>query len=243
MAAPTTPRATGPAGRLLGLRPATVLAVLDETPTIRAVRLDPPTGFRHAAGQFVLLDVGGDRRPLSIASPPGAPALELATRLGPSPFKQALAALRPGDEVRISRPLGRYRLDRRRPAVILTGGIGITPIRSMLLAALADGYDRQIRLVASNRDEAEIPYRAELSALADAHPNLGVTWVVSGAGRHIDDDLVAPLVDELPDARFYVTGPAPMVRGLRDVLRRAGVPGRRIHVTRQTFPPTLRGAS
>ncbi len=81
---------------LVGARPATVLEVRAETPTILRLRLEPPAGFHHHAGQHAVLrlhtDQGPDLRPLSIASPPDANVLEFATRIGPSAYKQAFAA-------------------------------------------------------------------------------------------------------------------------------------------------------
>ncbi len=248
---PLIPGAAAPlVDRLLRTRTTTVRAVRAETPTIRVLELEPPPRFDNAAGQFVVLrletDEGPDLRPLSIASAPGEASVHLATRLGPSAFKRAVFALEPGATVRISRPMGRFRLDAAHPAVIVTGGIGIAPIRSMLRDALAGGYDNPIRLLFSNRNAEDVPYRDDLIRLAAAYPNLEITWVVSEGGRssagagvhvgHVDDHLLAPHVAELPSARFYLTGPAPMVSAMRDVLRRSGVPGRRIRSTEQTLP-------
>ena len=248
---PLIPGAAAPlVDRVLRTRTTTVRLVRAETPTIRVLELDRPPRFDNAAGQYLVLrletDEGPDLRPLSIASAPGDRSVQLATRLGPSAFKRAVAALAPGAAVTISRPMGRFRLDTARPAVIVTGGIGIAPIRAMLRHALGEGYVHPIRLVFSNRDVDEIPYRDDLTQLAAAHPNLEITWVVSDAGRssapagvhlgHVDDRLLAPHVAELPSVRFYLTGPTPMVAAMRSVLRRAGISGRRIRSTEQTLP-------
>ena len=96
--------------RVVGARPATVLDLRAETPTIVRLRLERPAGFDHHAGQHAVLrlqtDEGPDLRPLSIASPPHADELEFATRIGPSAYKRAFAALEPGDRVKVSRPMG-----------------------------------------------------------------------------------------------------------------------------------------
>ena len=246
-----SPRIAPTVDRLLHTRPATVLAVRAETPTIRVLELEPPAGFHHEAGQYLVLRIqtqdGPDLRPLSIASPPGASTIELATRLGTSSFKRTLAALEPGATVSISGARGTFRLDTKRPAVMVTGGIGIAPIRSMLCHAVAQGYDHPIRLVYANRAPEEIAFHDELAGLAATFPSLQITWVVSAtseasvtatgmhAGR-IDDTVLAPHVDALPDARFYLTGPAPMVADMRAALRHAGVPRRRVRSSEQTLP-------
>lgn len=246
-----SPRMAPTVDRLLHTRPATVVAVRAETPTIRVLELEPPAGFHHEAGQYLVLRIetpdGPDLRPLSIASPPGASTIELATRLGASSFKRALAVLEPGATVSVSRARGTFRLDTKWPAVIVTGGIGIAPIRSMLRHAVAQGYEHPIRLVYANRAPEEIAFHRELADLAATFPNLQITWVVSAtsdppvapAGMHaggVDDDVLGPHVSALPDARFYLTGPAPMVADMRAALRHAGVRRRRLRSSEQTLP-------
>lgn len=246
-----SPRTAPTVDRLLRTRTTMVVQARAETPTVRVLQLEPPAGFHHEAGQYLVLRIdtqdGPDLRPLSIASAPGAPTIELVTRLGTSSFKRALAALEPGTTVRISSPRGSFRLDTKRPAVIVTGGVGIAPVRSMLSHALAHGYDHPIRLVYGNRHPNEVAFHDDLADLSATFPNLEINWVVSanseasaaGTGMHvghIDDRVLAPHVAALPDARFYLTGPAPMVAEMRTLLRHAGVRRRRVRSSEQTLP-------
>ncbi len=248
---PVAPRFAIPViDAVLGTRPATVIGVRAETPTLRLLRLQRPHGFHHRAGQHAVLrlqtDRGPDLRPLSIASAPDADEVEFATRSGPSAFKAAFAALQQGDLVKVSRPMGSLRLDHIRPAVMVAGGIGITPLRSMLADATASGHAAPIRLLFSNHSAEEIPFRFELEELAGAHPDLHITWVLSAstagapsgdvvAGRITEERLRAEL-HRLPDAVFYVTGPADMVDDLAASLRGLGVAGSRLRQARQTMP-------
>ena len=235
---------------LLRARPTTVLGVQAETPTIFVVRLDRPSGFHHRAGQHAVLrlgtDQGPDLRPLSIASAPWASEVQFATRIGPSAYKRAFVALEPGDQVKVSRPMGGLRLDPSRPAVMVSGGIGITPLRSMLADAVSSGYKAPIRLLFSNHGTDEIPFRGELDELAGAHPDLRITWVLStSAAGAPDGDVVVGRVDtsrlrqhanELPGALFYVTGPAAMVHDVTSMLRGIGLPKSQIRAAKQTLP-------
>jgi ferredoxin-NADP reductase len=249
--APLAPRFALPLiDTVLHARPVPVVGVRAETPTILSLRVERPRRFHHRAGQFAVLrlhtDEGPDLRPLSIASAPDADVVEFATRVGPSAFKRAFAALAPGDTVKLSRPLGSFRLDPKRPAVMVSGGIGITPLRSMLLAATSAGQDAPIRLLSSNRTADEIPYRRELADLSRRHPALRITWVLSGSptgssegdvrfGR-IDEDLLRQPIEDLPDAVFYLTGPAAMVSTLSALLHDLGVPKSRVRRSKQTLP-------
>jgi ferredoxin-NADP reductase len=248
---PVAPRFSFPfIDGLLGTRPATVLEVRAETPTIMRLRLEPPPGFHHHPGQHAILrlhtDQGPDLRPLSIASPPHAAALEFATRIGPSAYKQAFTALQSGDRVKVSRPMGSFRLDPTRPAVMVSGGIGITPLRSILGAAATSGHTAPIRLLFSNQTAEEIPFRLELNQLARRHPDLRITWVLSAsatgapsgevlAGR-IEVGHLREQLRQLPEAVFYLTGPAAMVDDLTGMLRRIGVPRSQLRRARQTMP-------
>jgi ferredoxin-NADP reductase len=102
------------------------------TASVGAIRVATPAGFGFRVSQAAQLIVstpwGIDWRPMSIASAPTRPYLEFAARISDSTFKQAFASLRVGDEVVIRGPSGRFFLDAHRPAVLVGGGIGITPL-------------------------------------------------------------------------------------------------------------------
>jgi ferredoxin-NADP reductase len=236
---------------VLRTRTATVVNVIAETPTIFSLRVQRPPEFRHVAGQHLMLRLqtrqGPDMRPLSIASMPDSDELEFATRAGPSAFKRAFMELRPGDRVKVSRPLGTFSFDRTRPAVMVAGGIGITPLRSMLLTLATEAGDSQpVHLLFANRSPEEIPYRVELERLAQLYSGLRITWVLpetptpSLGGEvltgHIDRGVLSRVAAENPRAIYYVTGPARMVDDMTAVLRDIGLPKSHIRQSRQTFP-------
>ena len=234
------PAAIAVVDRVLGVRPTTVVDLRPETPTLVSVRLERPAGFAYRAGQFALLrlatSAGPDLRPLSLASSPNEGALRFVTRRGPSVYKQALLALQPGDPVKVSRAMGSFRLDPTRPAVLLSGGIGAAPMRSMVSAAAAAGLKTPLRLLFSNHTVDEIPFRDELERLAQAHTDMKVTWVVTSETGRITDEQLRRQDDELPDAVYYVTGPALFVRAVVDMLRGIGISRSRIRLSKQTLP-------
>src|SRR5207245_10710148 len=103
-----------------------------------------------------------DARPMSLATSPTRPHLEYAVRLSDSPYKRAFAGLQPGDETRVFGPIGDFVLHETRPAVLLAGGIGITPLKGMAEYAAANTLPITIRLVYCHRREAELADRHEL---------------------------------------------------------------------------------
>jgi ferredoxin-NADP reductase len=126
-----------------------------------AFQFDKPAGFSFRAGQFIELalidpaetDALGTARALSIASAPQDDGLMFATRIRDSAFKRALATMTPGSVVRIEGPFGDLVLPNnpRRPIVLLAGGIGITPFRS--IAVRAAGEKLPTRSFSSTRTE------------------------------------------------------------------------------------------
>ena len=231
--------------RLLGFQPAAVVEQRAETPTIVSLRLRRPLGFRYRAGQFALLRLstpsGPDLRPLSLASEPHQSDLRFATRRGPSEFKQALLQLRTGDQVKVSRSLGSLRLDATRPAVLVAGGIGVAPMLSLASAA-SIRHEAPLRLLLSNRTADEIPFRPELEQLTRLHRDMRITWVITSQTGRITAEDLRRQTDELPDAVYYVTGPASLVTDVVGTLRRTSVPRSRIRLSKQSlpFPPQRR---
>ncbi len=111
-----------------------------------------PGGFQFQAGQSINLglidppetDAKGNRRTFSIASAPFEDEIMIATRMRDTAFKRVLKTMPAGTKVRVQGPTGRFTLDAgdTRPAVMIAGGIGITPFISMLRQAAHDRAPR-----------------------------------------------------------------------------------------------------
>jgi ferredoxin-NADP reductase len=224
-----------------------VAEVRQETPTIRSVRLSlsgKPFPFKPGQYCLVELSVGEGRgdHTFSIASSPTRPgSLLFATRQSPSAYKQRFFQLKPGDGVAVTGPVGRFVYDETAEhTVLLSGGIGITPLKSMLEYARDRGIDRPINLLYGNRTPAEIAFRQELDALAAAHPTMNVVHVVSqpegaaepwrGRTGRINEALIREVVPRPDRARYYICGPPGMVAGLRGVLAQMAVPEANVRI-------------
>ena len=129
------------------------------TPTTHGIELEKPAHFTFQATQFTFLQLetpaGLDVRPMSLATSPTRPHLEYGVRLSDSAFKRAFAALQPGDSVVVQGPLGHYLLDASRPAVLVAGGIGITPLKGMAEYTADRKLPIPVRLVYSSRSVEE----------------------------------------------------------------------------------------
>jgi ferredoxin-NADP reductase len=202
-----------------------------------------PAGWDYRAGQFVDItlldppetDAEGDTRGFSISSAPSEGVITITTRLRDTAFKRVLQTMALGTTVKIEGPFGDLRLHHaQRPAVVLTGGIGITPFRSILAQTIGDGgLPYPVVVFYANRRPEDAAYLDELSDLARLDANL--TFVptmsdLSGSERawdgergRIDGQMLARHLDEPAEAIYYLTGPPGMVQGLRSMLVVSGV--------------------
>lgn len=159
----------------------------------------------------------------------------IATRLRDTAFKRTLRTMPRGTEVRIEGPLGNLTLHNTpaRPAVFASGGIGITPIRSILWNAARQKLPHRIFLFYSNRRPEDAPFLQELDALQRENPNYSLVATMTkveelrhpwhGETGYITREMLSKYLTGVVSAIYYITGPAAMVTGLRAVLNSAGV--------------------
>ena len=215
-----------------------VLAVLDEADDIKTFRLLRPDGFDFSAGQFVPVRVHIDGKPhvrcYSVSSAPETRGyLEISVRRQGAVSAMLQATLRTGASVVIGRPAGSfvYPAADDRPLVLVAGGIGITPLLSMLRHAVAAEPSRPITLLHSARSENNLAFLSELRLIAERHPQvrIGVTLTrpVSPTrcrtGR-IDRSMVQQYVPHPEHSIFCICGPAQMIADTTVLLQSLGVP-------------------
>lgn len=186
-------------------------------------------------------DCRGNRRYFTIASSEDERHVRLGVKFypGASSFKRALLAMSPGSEIVASQLAGEFVLpvNKREKLVFMAGGIGITPFRSMIRDLLDRGEKRPITVLYSNRTAPEIVYADVLEA---AREQLGIRTVYTltdrdcvppdwrGATGRVDAEMIERTVPDYRERTFYLSGPRALVVGFEEVLRRIGIPKRRI---------------
>ena len=178
--------------------------------------------------------------PFSLSSLPTDQQLRITVKdLGD--HSRDLQGLRPGTRVIAEGPYGAFTPARRRGhgALLLAGGIGITPLRTMLEHHRHDpsADTGAVTLLYRANHADEVILASELDALAKAD-HIEVHYVLGAPGRATDvlvDRRLSRLVPDLEDRDVFVCGPPRFMDAARESLLRCGVSGRRIHTEQFTF--------
>ncbi len=213
-----------------------------------AFYLTKPHAFSYQAGQFADLtlinppqtDAEGDTRTFTLASAPYEDDLLVATRMRDTAFKRTLQTMALGSVVTLSEPEGLFTLhsDASVPAVFLAGGIGVTPVRSIVLQAAHDKLPHRIALFYANRRPEDAAFLDELTEVQARHPQFNFVATMTGMAEsrrnwsgetgYITQAMLRKSVRDLNLPMFYLVGPPPMVSAMRQVLGDAGVRSDRI---------------
>ena len=208
-----------------------------------AFHFEKPSDFAFTAGQFISVslinppetDAEGDTRAFSIASAPYEPDLMIATRMRDTAFKRILRKLTGGELIRIRGPFGSLILhdDTMRPAVFLTGGIGITPFRSIVLQSTRLGRAHRLFLFYSNRRPEDAAFLDELKQRESGNPNYKCIATVTklsqskrqwnGERGHVNKTMLLRFIHDLQEPIYYIAGPPAMVVSMQMELKAAGV--------------------
>ncbi|MGZ4608088.1 MAG: 1,2-phenylacetyl-CoA epoxidase subunit PaaE, partial [Blastococcus sp.] len=232
-------------------RPLRVARVDRLTDDAAAVTFDVPAelaaDYAFRAGQSLTLrrtDDGGDqRRDYSICAPVGA-SLRIGVREVPGGLFSSwlVRSVRPGDEIEVLPPAGRFTADLSTPGdhVFVVAGSGITPALSLATTVLRDG-ESTVTLFYGNRRTDTVMFADELADLKDRYgPRLTLVHVLSREPRdtevtsgRLDGPRLRTLIGALVDAEhvdhWWLCGPHGLVTEARALLAELGVPRERVH--------------
>lgn len=254
--------ASGPGG-WSGFKPFVVIAKAPESALITSLYLRPADGaplpsFRP--GQYVsvrLDDIPGQPhahiRQYSLSDAPGAPHFRISVKRESNPAGVVSNHLhdniREGDTLRIHAPLGDFTLDETSdsPIVLLGGGIGLTPLLSMLLHLDRQGSDRETLFVHAVLSKEHHPFRDTIARVVRHRPNIRRAVFYTNStpddrrGEDYDEEGLIRLESLRPylpagDADYYCCGPAGFMAAAGAILDELGVPRSRRH--QETFGPS-----
>jgi ferredoxin-NADP reductase/ferredoxin len=229
-----------------------VVDVVSESATVVSLRLAALDDEPLAAalpGQFVAvrLERGGGGSPVSrsysLSGAPGSSDYRISVKREPGGVASEIinSSIRAGDRVEVAAPRGRFILDPGpEPVLLLSAGIGVTPVLSMLYALADAGSSREVWWLHGARNSTEHPFAAEVRSLLSRLPNARAHVCYSAPtstdeqGRdythrgRLDHEFLGTL--QLPaDASAYICGPSTFMTDAQDALTNLGMDATRIH--------------
>lgn len=183
----------------------------------------PEKTLRWIAGQYMDFEIPhqnpdsrGTHRWFSIASAPCEDFVMITTRISPkgSSFKRTLMNLQPGEIIKCGAPRGNFVLkDSKLHYILIAGGIGITPFRSILTQTVHEKTDMQADLLYLNKNEAYF-FDKHLNSLTQKNNKFNIYKFTDRRLRI--DDLEGFIKDD--NTIFYISGPRPMVESYEQLL-------------------------
>ena len=212
-----------------------IIEILNRVPGVKSFRFKKPDDVTFLPGQWFFLEIntpkGTFKKPFSFSSSPTEPFLEFTKRLTGSDLSKYLCdEVKVGDEVFIRMPLGKLTFTGEYPKIaLLSGGIGITPFKSIIKYATDEKLKSDIVLFYSNGDEKSIIFKDELDTTEKDNPNFHVIYTLTdndeylfnwtGHKGFICDKSIQKHIPDYETRIFYVCGPPVMVTALVKILR------------------------
>lgn len=209
-----------------------------ETHDVHTITLRPADGvvLDHGPGQFAFLtlmseDVPVEEHPFTIASAPDGDTISFSIKES-GDFTSLLGKVGRRDTAHVEGPYGVFsNRGMPGPFVLIAGGIGITPLMSMLRAMQKEGGTQpRTLLLYANRTQGDIAFLGELAAIERGSDWLRVVHVLSqetvGGMHHgyVDGSVLKDEVEDLVGSTYFICGPPPMMDALRTTLVELGVP-------------------
>jgi glycine betaine catabolism B len=210
--------------------------------------------FDYKAGQFAFFDIGGvyndpkgPIRHFTISSSPTEDFMMLSTRIRDSPYKKRLASLEKGTKVKVRGPEGQFVMPEEEKAyysktiIFLSGGIGVTPFRSMIKYATDKQLPIKIIMFDSNKNKDNVLFKKEFDDWANTNKNLKIIYTITeeekpneqsssspasmniwkGEYGRISKETILKYIDDslLKDSIFYVCGPPGMLKAMKSLIQ------------------------
>jgi ferredoxin-NADP reductase len=213
--------------------PITVTRRTTETLGYLSVFFERPQGFSFMAGDWMDINLPNNQpeggTTYSFASSPDEPELQITFREGVSPFKKVLGSLNPGDKMVITEYGNDYgfQLKEHRASVLIAGGVGVAPFRSMLKEMDEQASRNSVQLIYLNTTE-DFLYKSELDKWQERLRGINVHYIATKAINRKERNKVLAQIITDPLQQFYVSGPSGMIESTTEFLQKIGVENKNI---------------
>jgi ferredoxin-NADP reductase len=191
---------------------------------IRKFRIALDETFSFIAGQYVMITFPGEDDKHAFSVVEHDPSTNTATLLikKHGPFTERLFSSGEGQVLDVYGPYGRFILpEEHKELVFIAGGIGITPLYSMMKQAVKSGYGKKIRLFYTTKTKDSMALYSELSMFK--HENIEIELNFSADGKRLLARDLPAKVPDMDSCLYYICGPLPMIESFRNDLKGMGV--------------------
>jgi predicted ferric reductase len=212
-------------------------AIVPETHNVTSVIIGGKNidQLKARAGQFVIVRflVRGwwwESHPFSLSEMPSGKRLRLSIK-NVGDYTSTISRLPVGTNIILEGPLGRFTADRaiKSKVLLIAGGIGITPLRSLFEEFAKAG--RTVDLIYAAQSEQDFALKRELDALANSSAH--VHYIPQDIMGRLTPEIIKASVPDVADRDVFLCGPPPMMKAVRQQLESAGVPKQ--HVMYEKF--------
>lgn len=249
-----------------------VANIRQETHDVKTFRFVTPGGgeipFVHFPGQYmnVTLHINGQaiKRSYTLASAPTQRGhVELTIKRHPTGTASQYMhdVVKPGDRIRVGAPAGKFYFDDSTSdgVVLISGGVGITPLMSILRALTDQAWHGTIYFINAVRSEDDVIYANELNHLVSRFDNLRVLtyysqrmpsirrvapterWIEKTG--YVEAEGLRAFVPDLANLRIFLCGPDSMMQAVRNLLASLGIPAENVSTEEFVSPKVMRGES
>jgi ferredoxin-NADP reductase len=224
-----------------------VKKIIKRSQNVKSFQFHQPLEFEYRPGQFFFITIkikGKEaKKHFTISSDPSqTKILEFTKKLTRSEFSNALDDLKEGDWARIDGSYGNFTFEGEFEKVgMLTGGIGITPLRSMISFCNNQKIKCNIVLLYNNRKKEDIVFKKELEKIQSENSNIKIVFSLTkaedgwdGYSRRIDKEMILEEIPDFKERIFFTCGPPKLVDSMIKLLDELKVDKEKIK--KENFP-------
>ncbi len=210
-----------------------VIDIIQRTPNVLSIRLKAEE-VEFQAGQYLFVTLKKDGNDLSKVlsisnSPTEKGFVEFTKKISESPFSKLLRELKINDWAKLKLPFGKFTFaGEHKKIAFLSGGIGITPIRSICKFATDTKINSDIILLYSNHLPEDIAFKDDFEEMQTGNKNLKVMHTITcpdplpewhGLTGFINEDMIKAQIPDFKERIFYLCGPPKMVELMQRILK------------------------
>ncbi len=209
--------------------------IIQRNDYVKSFRFKLPEA-KYIAGQYAFVTVNANgkdvSKPLTLSSSPTERYLEFTKKISSSDFSKALNSLKTGDEIKVRLPYGNFVIkEGQKKVTFITGGIGITPVRSICKYLTDSNSKIDVKVLLSINTPADDVFKSDFDSMVECNNNLKVARTITSKNEdldkydqlcrfgYIDKDMIQCEVPDCSGRVFFISGPPKMVDSMKCILK------------------------